>query len=151
MRNYKKEINEFLEQYNTDLQECLDTISYSEMWVLQDAIYQALEISLQDINTEGDYWIEASYYSKQLGYRIVIDDEVCINQNVEGFIKDMLLLKEKAETLENKLMNKSDIELMLKIIDNYKDDAFYMAVENNNSLIGLEEIEALESKLKGLK
>lgn len=48
-------------------------------------------------------------------------------------------------------MNKSDIELMLKIIDNYKDDAFYMAVENNNSLVGLEEIEVLESKLKGLK
>lgn len=56
-----------------------------------------------------------------------------------------------SELLENKLMNKSDIELMLKIIDNYKDDAFYMAVEDKNSLIGLEEIETLESKLKGLK
>lgn len=151
MKNYKKEINDFLKQYETNLKECLEAVCYGDIWQLTDAVFQLFDISLELITREGDSWIEGRYFSKKIGFEITIDHEVLFSENEDDFINEMILLKEKAEALESILMNKTDIELMLKIIDNYKDDAFYMAVEDNNSLIGLEEIEALESKLKGLK
>jgi len=103
MTNYKKEINDFLEQYNTTLKEQLKQIGYNEIWMLSDVVYQIFDISLQEIKSESDYWIEAQYYSKSLGYNIVIDTEVFISDREGEFIKKMIDLKELSETIESKL------------------------------------------------
>ena len=103
MKNYKKEINEFLKQYETNLKEQLERIGYDELWKINDAIYQIFDISLQEVKSPSDYWIEAQYYSKSLGYNIVIDTEVFISDREDEFIEKMIYLKELSETIESKL------------------------------------------------
>lgn len=108
MRNYKKEINDFLKQYETNLKECLEAVYYGDICQLTDAVYQLFDISLEQITREGDSWIEGRYFSKKIGFEIVIDHEVLFSENEDDFINEMILLKGKAETIESKLKGLND-------------------------------------------
>jgi len=111
----KTQLKNKLEQYFTDNKDSFADCTLSEAIeqtigddiinnYLSIAVYEVLEICLLDIQVgECDYYTQADWHSKKLGFGIIINSYFWLGNNESDFLDNLLMLVDRAEKLETKL------------------------------------------------